>query len=135
MEQNAQPVIHPGDEFLSSFAIDDTREPIMDIIEETPVPDELVEELREVVEVDEEEAEEPVEQVNHELQLYSQLLSDNEKRKMEKVHAQTKKDADKERKRAEKEALKAEKEREKANKKMRSMVDALRPVDLKSAGA
>ena len=57
MEQNAQPVIHPGDEFLSSFAIDDTREPIMDIIEETPVPDELVEELMEVVEVDEEEVE------------------------------------------------------------------------------
>ena len=54
---------------------------------------------------------------------------------MEKVHAQTKKDADKERKRVEKEALKAEKEREKANKKMQSMVDALRPVDLKSAGA
>lgn len=134
MEANAQPVINLGDEFLSSFAIEDTREPTIDTIAETHIEDEQVEELKEVVEVDDEEMDEPEEQANPELQLYHRILSDNEKRKMEKVHAQAKKDAEKERKRVEKELLKAEKEREKADK-VRSMVDALRPMEAKGAEA
>ena len=133
MEQNAQPVIHPGDEFLSSFAIEDTRDPIMDAVAETHVADEQIEDLKEVLEVDDEDMDESEEQPNPELQLYSQILSDNEKRKMEKVHAQTKKDAEKERKRAEKEILKAEKEREKAEKKMQNMASALKPANMESA--
>lgn len=133
MEQNAVPVIHPGDEFLSSFAIDDTREPIMDTIAETHVAEEQIEELKEVVEVDDEDEDELEEQANPELQLYSRILSDNEKRKMEKVHTQAKKDAEKERKRIKKETLKAEKEREKADKKMQNMMDALKPMEMKSA--
>jgi hypothetical protein len=54
---------------------------------------------------------------------------------MEKVHAQTKKDAEKERKRAEKEILKAEKERERAEKKMQNMASALKPANMESAEA
>jgi chromatin remodeling complex protein RSC6 len=135
MEQNSVPVIHPGDEFLSSFAIEDTREPIIDTITETHIAEEQIEELKEVVEVDDEDVDELDEQANPELQLYSRILSDNEKRKMEKVHTQGKKDAEKERKRIEKESLKAERAREKADKKMQKMVDELEPLEMKSAEA
>jgi len=107
----------------------------MDTITETHIAEEQIEELKEVVEVDDDDVDELEEQANPELQLYSRILSDNEKRKMEKVHTQAKKDAEKERKRIEKEMLKAEKAREKADKKMQNMVDALKPLETKSAGA
>ena len=131
LESNAQPVIHPGDDFLSSFSKEEVRPSVIDDISQTNIEEEAVQQLYEVVEIEDDKEElmdySPVPQ------LYSRILSDREKRKMEKVHAEAEKEAEKERKRIEKAALKAEKEKEKAEKKMKAL--KLDIMDLRMAEA
>jgi hypothetical protein len=136
IEGNAQPVIEPSDAFLSSFAKEDTYQPVMDTISQTNLEEEQIEELHEVVEVDDEGANEQ-EQDTQEPLLDVLILPDREKRKMDKVQAQADKDAEKERKKAEKEALKmqketlkAEREREKADKKLKALEAKLRASEI-----
>jgi regulator of protease activity HflC (stomatin/prohibitin superfamily) len=128
IESNAQPVIHPGDDFLASFSKDDSIEPVMDTITQTHHDEEEVEELHEVVELEDENTE--VEDDVAEPQLYARILSDKEKRKMEKVQAKNEKDAEKVRKKAEKEALKAGKEKEKADRKLRAIIPKLQSIEI-----
>ena len=132
LEHNAQPIIHPGDEFLTSFVKEDTHQPIMDQIGQTHFEEEKIEDLREVIDLEDEQEEEP-EDKSPAPQLYSRILSDKERRKMEKVQAKAEKDAEKERKRAEIETLKAEREKEKADKKMRAFVAKLRPMEVSAS--
>jgi len=132
LEHNAQPVIHPGDEFLTSFVKEDTHQPIMDQIRQTHLEEEKIEDLQEVVDLEDEQEEEP-EDESPAPRLYSRILSDKERRKMEKVQAKAEKDAEKERKRAEMETLKAEREKEKADRKMRAIVAKLRPMEVSAS--
>lgn len=127
LEHNAQPIIHPGDEFLRSFVKEDTHQPMMDHIRQTHLEEEKIEDLWEVVDMEDEQEEEP-EEDSPAPQLYSRILSDKERRKMEKVQAKAEKDAEKERKRAEIETLRAKKEKKKADKKMKTVVAKLRPM-------
>jgi hypothetical protein len=102
---NAEPIIFPGDDFLTSFSKDETIPPIMDDISHTNTRyEEELQDLKEVVDV-EDDVEEDVETVDR--QLFPELLSDAERRKMEKVHVQASKDAKKERKKQEREQAKA----------------------------
>jgi hypothetical protein len=88
---------------------------MIDQIRETQLEEEKIEHLQEVVDIDdeieqEEDAPEP--------QLYSRILSDKERRKLEKVQAKADKDAEKERKRIKMEILKVELEKEKTDQKV-----------------
>jgi len=130
LERNAEPVIHPGDEFLSSFVKEDTHQPIIDEISQTHLEEEKIEDLKEVIEIEEDQEEEGDEEVPSTPELYHRILSDKEKRKMEKVRSKAEKDAEKERKRIEKEILKAEREKDKADRKMRAVVAKLRPFEV-----
>lgn len=127
LESNAQPIIHPGDDFLNSFVKEDTHQPIMEQIRESQPEDEKIENLQEIVDIADEQEEEQEEDVRAP-QLYSRILSDKERRKMEKVQAKADKDAEKEKKRIKTEMLKAE--RVKADKKMRAIVAKLRPLEM-----
>src|SRR5205814_1701561 len=129
---NAQPIIHPGDEFLTSFVKDDTHQPIMDQIRETQLEEEKIEDLREVVDLEDEQEEEPDED-SPAPQLYSRILSDKERRKMEKVQAKAEKDAEKERKRVETETVKEEREKEKADKKVKVIVAKLSQMEVSAS--
>jgi len=122
IERNAQPVIHAGDAFLNSFGREDSPDPVMDTIPPEHLEDEKIEDLKEVTDIEDEEFEDPVDNVQvPEEQLYSRILPDKEKRKMDKVQAKQDNDAEKERKRQERELLKAEREKDKADRKMRAM--------------
>jgi hypothetical protein len=138
LESNSHPVIHPGDAFLSSFTKDETIEPILDTITQTHLEEEQIEDLREVVDVEDEDVE--VQDDVQEKRLDAQMMdasmkSDRERRKMEKVKAKAEKDLEKERKRLERETLKVEREKEKADRKMRAVVAKLRPMEFSSADA
>jgi hypothetical protein len=117
LELNAQPMVHPDDEFLSSFSKEEVCESVIDDVQ-TNIEEEAIQELQEVVDVEDDKEElmdySPVPQ------LYSRILSDMEKRKMEKVQKQADKEAEKERKRIEKAALRAEKEKEREEKKLKN---------------
>ena len=128
LESNAQPIIHPGDEFLTSFVKEDIHQPIMDQIRETQLEDDKIEDLREVIDIEEEQDEEQEDTPT--AQLYSRILSDKERRKMDKVQAKADKDAEKERKRIELEMMKAEREKEKADRKTRTVVAKERPIEM-----
>jgi len=129
LEGNSQPIVHPHDEFLTSFIKEEIQQPTIDPIAETHLEEEKIEDLKEVIDVEEEtEEEQDVETPTP--QLYDRILSDKEKRKMEKVHAKAEKDAEMERKRLEKEAIKAEKEKEKADRKMREIVAKLGSMEM-----
>jgi hypothetical protein len=128
LENNAQPIIHPGDEFLTSFVKEDTHQSIMDQIRETQPEDETIEDLREVIDIEEEQDEEQEDTPTP--QLYSRLLSDKERRKLEKVQAEADKDAEKMKKRIELEMMKAEREKEKVDRKMKTVVEKLRPIEM-----
>jgi hypothetical protein len=129
LEGNSQPIVHPQDEFLTSFIKEEIQQPTIDPIAETHLEEEKIEDLKEVIDI-EEENEEEQDQETPTPQLYDRILSDKEKRKMEKVHAKAEKDAEKERKRLEKEAIKAEKEKEKADRKMREIVAKLGSMEM-----
>ena len=132
LERNAKPIVHAGDKFLTSFIKENAYQPIMDQICQTQLEEDKIEDLREVIEIDDvQEADEQKEE-SLSAPLNSLMLSDKERRKMEKVQAKAEKDAEKERKRAEIEILKAEREKEKADKKMRAVVAKLRPVEVTS---
>jgi hypothetical protein len=132
LEDNSQPVIHPGDEFLSSFVKSDTSQPIMDVIRQNRLDEDTVEELKEVIDIEEEDQEAEEEEAPAP-QLYTRVLSERERRKMEKVQAKAEKDAEKARKKAELESLKAERDKEKVDRKMRAIVSKLKPMELASS--
>jgi hypothetical protein len=129
LERNAKPVVHPGDEFLSSFAKEDSHYPMTDYISQSCF-EEKIENLREVIDMDEEDG---VEEEISPPHLNALILSDKEKRKMEKVHVKAEKDAERARKRSEREALKAEKEKEKADRRLRAVVAKLKPLELSTS--
>jgi hypothetical protein len=134
IERNAQPVIHPGDTFLTSFAKEDIIEPVMDSISQTHHDEDKIEELHEIIDL-EDENEEVEEETPEPAQLDSQMMdsrmmNDRERRKMQKVQAKAERDSEKERKRVEREMLKAEREKEKADRKMRAVVAKLRLMEL-----
>lgn len=104
----------------------------MDQIRQTNAEEEKIEDLREVVDL-EDEQEEELEDESPAAQLYFRVLSNKERRKMEKAQAKAEKDAEKERKRVETEALKAEKGKEKADKKMKAIVAKLRPMEVSAS--
>ena len=104
----------------------------MDQIRQTHVEEEKIEDLREVVDL-EDEQEEELENESPAAQLYSRILSNKARRKMEKVQSKAEKDAEKERKRAETEALKAERGKEKADKKMKAIVAKMRPMEVSAS--
>lgn len=131
LEDNSQPVIHPGDQFLSSFVKSDSSQPIMDEIRQIRLDEDTVEELKEVVDIEEEYQE--AEEETPAPQLYTRVLSERERRKMEKVQAKTEKDAEKARKKAELEALKAERDKEKVDRKMTAIVSKMKPMELASS--
>src|SRR5277367_191366 len=130
LEGNSQPIVHPNDEFLASFIKDETQQPTMDPIPETHLEEDKIEDLKEVINIEEENEEDHQEEEPPTPQLYDRILSDKEKRKMEKVYSKAEKDAEKERKRLEKEAAKAEKEKEKADRKMRDIVAKLGSMEM-----
>jgi hypothetical protein len=132
LEDNAQPIIHPGDEFLTSFVKEDSHQPIMDQVRQTHLDEEKIEDLQEVVDLEDEQDEEP-EDESSAPQLYSRILSDKERRKMEKVRAKAGMDAEKKKKRAEMETLKTEREKEKADKKMKVIVAKLEPIEVSAS--
>jgi hypothetical protein len=132
LEDNAQPIIHPGDEFLTSFVKEDSHQPIMDQVRQTRLDEEKIEDLQEVVDLEDEQEEEP-EDESPVPQLYSRILSDKERRKMEKVQAKAEIDAEKKKKRAEIETLKMEREKEKADKKMKAIVAKLGPMEVSAS--
>ena len=121
-------MIHPGDAFLTSFGKDDTVEPVMDAISQTPFDQENVEDLKEVVDLDEDD--EIDEQEEDILTMeFNTAISDKERRKMAKAKAKAEKDAEKERNRVDKEVMKARMEKEKADRKIRAVVAKLRPTE------
>jgi len=133
LERNAQPIIRPGDEFLTSFLTEETRQPMMDEIAQIHAEDDAIEELQEVVDI---ECDNEWEQIEDKAvpRLYSRILSDKEKRKMEKVHAQAEKDAERERKRTETATLKVEKGKEKFDKKMGAETAKSSPMEMSVEG-
>ena len=129
LEGNAQPMIHPGDEFLDSFVKEDTQPPVIDEFVETHrSEEEKIEDLHEVIDIEDEDEES--EALGPTPNLYLRVLSDTEMRKMDKVQAQQEKNAERDRKKIEREALKAEKEREKAEKKLKDMVAKMPSVEV-----
>jgi regulator of protease activity HflC (stomatin/prohibitin superfamily) len=132
LEANSQPLIHPGDEFLSSFVKSDMPQPIMDEIRQTRLEEDTVKELKEVVDIEEEDQETEEEEATAPL-LYSRVLSERERRKMEKVQAKAEKDAEKARKKAESEALKAERDKDKVDGRMGAIVSKLKPMEAASS--
>jgi len=128
LESNSQPIVHPNDEYLTSFIKDEIHWSAVDPIAEAHLEEDKIEDLKEVIDIEDENEEEQVD--NPTPQLYDRILSDREKRKMEKVHAKVEKDAEKERKRLEREALKAEKDKEKADRKMREIVAKLGSMEI-----
>jgi hypothetical protein len=130
LESNSQPIVHPNDEFLTSFIKDDVHQAPIDTIGEAHLEEEKIEDLEEVIDVEDENEEQ---EENTIPQLYDRILSDGEKRKMEKVHAKREKDAEKERKRLEREAQKAEKEKEKPDRKMREIVAKLGSMEMSTS--
>lgn len=132
LEGNSQPIVNPHDEFLTAFIKDDINQSIIDPIAEARLEEEKIEDLKEVVHIEDENSEEEQQEISTP-QLYDRILSDREKRRMEKVHAKVERDAEKERKRSEKEGLKAEKEKEKANKKLRQIVAKLGSPDMSAS--
>jgi regulator of protease activity HflC (stomatin/prohibitin superfamily) len=131
LEDNSQPVIHPGDEFLSSFVKSDMSQPIMDEIRQSQLEEDTVEELKEVVDIEEDD-QEAEEEATAPL-LYTRVLSERERRKMEKVQAKAEKDAEKARQKAEFEALKAERDKDKVDRKMKAIVSKLKPMGVASS--
>jgi hypothetical protein len=127
IQRNAQPVIYPGDAFLTSFGKDDTIEPVIDTISQTPFDQENVEDLKEVVDLEEDE--ETDEQEDILTMEFNTAISDKERRKMEKAKAKAEKDAEKERNRVDKEVMKARMEKEKTDRKIRAVVAKLRPTE------
>ena len=131
LEGNSQPIVHPNDEFLTSFIKDDVHQAPIDTIGEAHLEEERIEDLKEVIDIEDENEEE--QEKNTTPQLYDRILSDREKRKMEKVHAKGEKDAEKEKKRLEREAQKAEKEKEKPDRKMREIVAKLGSMEMSAS--
>lgn len=127
LESNAKPIIFPGDEFLSSFAKSESPTPVMDNMAEHNIVEEI-QDLREVVDIVEDD-EDDIEGIA-EAQLYTSILSDQEKRKLDKIQAQATKDAEKERKRVEKEMAKSLKEKEKESRKNGSIVTVSTPLEM-----
>ena len=127
LESNAKPIIFPGDEFLSSFAKSESPTPVLDNVAENNITEEI-QDLQEVVDIEEDD-EEDIEGIA-EAQLYASILSDQEKRKLDKIQAQATKDAEKERKRVEKEMAKAIKEKEKESRKNGRIVTADMPLEM-----
>jgi hypothetical protein len=132
LEQNAKPLIHPGDEFLASFTKEESHYPMIDYISEIRVEEEEIEDLREVVDIEVDD-EENIEEKFSVPQLNPLILPDKEKRKMDKVQVKAEKEAERARKKSEREALKAEKGKEKADRKMRAVVAKLRPLELSAS--
>ena len=100
----------------------------MDAISQTPFDQENVEDLKEVVDLEEDD--EIDEQEEDILTMeFNTAISDKERRKMEKAKAKAEKDAEKERNRVDKEVMKARMEKEKADRKIRAVVAKLRPTE------
>jgi len=104
----------------------------MDEIRQGKLEEEKLEELKEVIHIEEDEDETNEEDEGPTPQLYGRILSDKERRKMEKVQAKAEKDAEKERKKAEMEALKGERDQEKEERKTRATVPKLKPMEMSS---
>ena len=105
LESNSQPIVHPNDEFLATFIKEETSQLAIDPIVETQIEEDQIEDLKEVIEI-EDETEEAHEEIPAP-QLYHRILSDKEKRKMEKVQAKAEKDDEEKRKRNAIQPLKA----------------------------
>jgi hypothetical protein len=104
---------------------------MMDQITQAHCEEEKVEQLCELIEIEDENEEDQDEGIPA-TQLYACMLSDKEKRKMEKVQAQTEKDAEKARKIVERETLKAKRKKEKADE-MRAIIESSRPLEIPSS--
>ncbi len=131
LESNAKPVIFPGDDFLSSFSRDDRAAPSIESVKDSPVQEEF-EELREIVDIeydDEYDLESSADE-----RLYASILTDQEKRKMDKIQAQAYKEIELERKRAEKETNRAQKLKEKEDRNRDRVIITTSPVEVTEAG-
>ena len=112
--------------------MDDMPAPVMDNITDIHVHEEI-EELEEVIEVEDEDEDVEFEGIA-DPQLYASVLSDSEKRKMDKVQVQACKEVEKERKKAEREAAKALKEKEKEERKKERAMTSSPSIEMSLAG-